>query len=60
MVFQKFADPNFQQLLFDTEDKYLVETNVWKDTYWGVDVKLGGDNNLGKMLMKIRLYWRFI
>jgi predicted NAD-dependent protein-ADP-ribosyltransferase YbiA (DUF1768 family) len=29
--------------------------NTWSDTFWGVDLKTGkGDNNLGKLIMKIR------
>lgn len=41
-------------LLLSTKGKYLEEKNYWGDTYWGVDVKLGGQNNLGKILMEIR------
>ena len=37
-----------------TGTKYIEETNHWKDTYWGVDYKIGGENNLGKILMLIR------
>ena len=32
----------------------LVEGNYWKDTFWGVDEKLGGKNHLGRILMEIR------
>ncbi len=33
----------------------LAEGNAWGDTFWGVDAKTGeGENNLGKILMKIR------
>src|SRR6266403_951654 len=39
--------------LLQTGDKYLEETNYWKDVFWGVyDRK--GENNLGKILMRVR------
>ena len=41
------------ELLILTEDAELVEGNHWGDTYWGV-CKGVGQNNLGKLLMKIR------
>ena len=41
--------------LLGTGQMPLVEGNDWGDTFWGVDVKTGkGENNLGKILMKIR------
>ncbi len=40
--------------LLDTEDKYLEETNWWGDKFWGV-CENEGENNLGKLLMEIRL-----
>ncbi len=54
-VFQKFLkNPELRKKLIETGDKYLEETNYWKCVFWGVDVKLGGQNNLGKILMKVR------
>jgi len=51
----KFShNEDLKNKLINTGDKYLEETNHWEDTYWGVDYKLGGENNLGKILMKIR------
>jgi ribA/ribD-fused uncharacterized protein len=40
-------------LLIETEDSYLEETNLWRDTFWGV-YNGKGENNLGKILMKVR------
>lgn len=37
-----------------TGDKYLEETNWWKDTFWGCDYIFGGQNHLGRILMDIR------
>ncbi len=48
------GSPQLAQKLIKTGNITLVEYNTWKDTFWGVDVKLGGENNLGKLLMKIR------
>ena len=34
---------------------HLEEGNWWGDIFWGVDKKTGaGENNLGKILMKVR------
>lgn len=50
-------------LLFDklkaTGDKYLEEGNLWHDNYWGnctcpKCVTIPSENNLGKLLMKVR------
>lgn len=49
----KFKNKDVAQLLIDTGDSYLEETNTWNDTFWGV-CKGVGENNLGKLLMKIR------
>lgn len=55
VVFNKFLrNKDIRQKLIETGDKYLEETCYWKDTYWGVDYKLGGKNNLGRILMKVR------
>ena len=46
-------NPELKKKLIDTGDADLIEGNTWGDTYWGqVDGK--GENNLGKLLMKIR------
>lgn len=49
--FQRHED--LKDLLLQTEDKYLEETNWWKCTVWGVCDGVG-ENHLGKILMKIR------
>lgn len=55
IILEKFlANKELGIKLLSTGDKYLEETNFWKDTFWGVDYKLGGENNLGKILMKVR------
>lgn len=40
-------------LLLETGDAYLEETNTWGDTYWGV-CDGEGENKLGLLLMKLR------
>ena len=49
----KFSNPYLRNLLLTTGDRYLEETNWWKDDYWGV-VNGQGLNKLGLILMKIR------
>ncbi len=57
-VYEKFKIPEFQIKLIKTEDKQLIEANYWGDEYWGVNIKTGvGENNLGKLLMDVRLYY---
>lgn len=51
----KFADPRLVQLLVSTGERQLVESNVWGDRFWGVDMATGvGANHLGETLMKVR------
>lgn len=50
---RKFSIPEFRELLLSTEDAILIEGNHWNDTIWGVCNGVG-ENNLGKLLMKIR------
>lgn len=45
---------DLKQALISTGTKYIEETNSWGDTYWGVDIKKGGQNNLGKIIMAVR------
>ncbi len=56
IVFDKFwRNHDIRKLLLDTGEKYLEETNHWKDEYWGANAWTGaGQNNLGKILMKVR------
>lgn len=43
-----------QQKLLLTEDCLLEERNSWGDVWWGTDINGNGENNLGKILMRIR------
>lgn len=54
LLLQKFKNPKLRELLIRTENRYLEETNHWQDTFYGVDYQLGGENNLGKILMEVR------
>lgn len=59
---EKFASGTpLAQKLLDTGDEELVEGNWWGDKFWGVCDGVG-ENNLGKLLMKIRneLRWMLI
>lgn len=49
----KFAIPDLRAMLLATGDQELIEGNTWGDTIWGT-VNGVGQNNLGKLLMKIR------
>ncbi len=51
---QKFNYPHYKARLLSTGDEELIEGNHWGDTFYGVDHKKGGQNHLGKLLMKIR------
>lgn len=58
IVFDKFyRHRDLREMLLSTGDKYLEETNHWNDVYWGVCNGVG-QNNLGKVLMKVRDYWK--
>ena len=46
-----------KQKLIDTGDTELIEGNTWGDKFWG-QVDGVGENNLGKLLMKIRDKYR--
>ena len=46
-------DEDLEQKLLDTGDAELIEGNSWDDTYWGV-CNGKGENNLGKILMRVR------
>ena len=55
---EKFKDPKLKEMLLQTGDEELVESNYWHDNVWGICTceKCGnkGENHLGKLLMKIR------
>ena len=50
---EKFKDEKLKEMLLQTGDEELIESNYWHDVVWGVCTcqKCG---NLGKLLMKIR------
>jgi N-glycosidase YbiA len=54
LLVQKFASGQLKEKLLETGTRTLVEGNYWGDSYWGVDKRKGGQNHLGKLLMKIR------
>ncbi len=59
--FDKTLNPENYKRLKETGNRYLEETNYWEDKYWGVyksdaNEKGVGENNLGKLLMEIRLF----
>ena len=56
IVYDKFyRNADIRQKLLKTGDKYLEETNHWKDMFYGVDYYSEiGENNLGKILMRVR------
>lgn len=54
-LIQKFNKESFKTLLLATGEEVLQEGNYWGDKFWGVDLKSNeGENNLGKLIMKIR------
>jgi ribA/ribD-fused uncharacterized protein len=58
VLFDKFyRNVNLRRKLLITGNKYLEETNHWNDVYWGV-CNGKGENNLGKILMNIRTFWK--
>jgi ribA/ribD-fused uncharacterized protein len=56
LVRKKFVGNKIlRPILLNTGDSILQEGNYWGDTYWGIDLRTGiGENNLGKILMKVR------
>ena len=52
------SHPALEGKLLATGEKHLEELNHWGDVYWGVDIRKGGENNLGVILMKLRKFLR--
>lgn len=50
----KFNQPMMREILLATRDIEIVELNWWGDVYWGVNMSGEGENNLGKLIMRIR------
>lgn len=54
LVRQKFQNhDDLREKLLATGEEEIIEINTWNDTFWG-QCKGKGQNNLGKLLMKIR------
>lgn len=54
IVLAKFTqNPKLKDKLLETGDQHLEEGNTWGDKVWGT-VNGVGENNLGKILMKVR------
>lgn len=63
-----FRSAILRERLLNTGERYLEETNNWHDNYWGNCVCIpcsishatigAGENNLGKILMKVRGFWK--
>lgn len=55
LIRQKFLnDSKLKEMLLMTVGCYLEERNSWGDKDWGTDVNGEGENNLGKILMRVR------
>jgi hypothetical protein len=59
LLVQKFHYESLKDRLLQTGDQQLVEGNYWHDNYWGECFcrkckNKTGENNLGKLIMKIR------
>lgn len=55
LVRKKFKTEILAEKLISTGAAPLFEGNWWGDKFWGVDIETEkGENNLGKILMKIR------
>jgi predicted NAD-dependent protein-ADP-ribosyltransferase YbiA (DUF1768 family) len=52
----KITDPVLREKLIATKNKDLCELNHWMDNFWGCDYRTLdlGQNNLGKIIMKVR------
>lgn len=54
-----FTNENLKKRLLETGEAILIEGNTWHDNYWGSCscdrcATITGQNNLGKILMKVR------
>lgn len=55
--FDPLLNPEPAQKLQQTGARYIEETNWWNDTFWGKNLAGEGENNLGKLLMKMRSHY---
>jgi hypothetical protein len=54
LVLYKFSNnESLKQSLLETKDRFLEETNNWRDKYWG-RCNGDGENHLGEILMQVR------
>lgn len=53
LLINKFEKEPLKSKLLQTDDKFLVEGNWWKDDFWGV-CTADGKNWLGYLLMQVR------
>lgn len=64
VVEQKFKQNlSIRKKLLDTGEEQIIEGNYWHDSYWGVCTcdkckSINGENNLGKILMEVRDYYK--
>lgn len=56
-LWEKFKNPELRAMLLATGDAILVEENTWNDVFWGM-CRGEGRNELGSLLMKLRMYLR--
>jgi ribA/ribD-fused uncharacterized protein len=55
LLIAKFSKEPYMSKLILTGNMEIEEGNKWEDKFWGICLKTGeGQNNLGKLLMKIR------
>lgn len=54
LLYQKYRQPYFRQLLIETGDRTIIEGNTWGDTFYGVCNGVG-ENRLGQAIMAIRI-----
>lgn len=57
LIYKKFSQTPFKELLLGTRDENIVEGNMWGDKFWGVDIKNTpneGENHLGRIIMDVR------
>jgi ribA/ribD-fused uncharacterized protein len=59
VIREKFTKhPDLKEMLIQTGNEEIIESNYWHDIFWGVCTceKCGnkGENHLGKLIMKIR------
>jgi len=59
IIIFKFKAPCVRKMLLSTDDEDLIEGNYWGDKFWGICLKTNeGENHLGKILMKVREFYR--